>query len=198
MRVFIAEDDRTTRQLLEMLLDKWGYDVESACDGTEAWKRLQRPDAPRVVLLDRIMPGIDGLELCRRVRRLDSHNLTYIIYVTTMAEKQDIVDGLEAGANDYITKPFSNAELRARISAGEKVVKLQSELESRVKELEEALAYIKKLHGVLPICSYCHKIRNEREDWQRLEEYIQERSEATFSHSYCPECLEKHYPEEDI
>ncbi|MCP4674924.1 MAG: response regulator transcription factor [Deltaproteobacteria bacterium] len=196
MRVFVAEDDRTVRLLLERILATWGYEVVSTCDGDAAWEILLKPDAPKLVILDRIMPGVDGLELCRRIRAKDTHNLTYIIHLTTMDEKENIIEGLEAGANDYMTKPFSNAELRARVEVGERMVRLQSELADRVEELENAQAYINQLHGVLPICAYCHKIRDDHDDWQRIEAFISEHSEATFSHSYCPDCLEKHYPQD--
>ncbi len=198
MRILVADDDRTMRVLLERILAAWGFEVVFACDGDEAWELLQQPDAPSLVVLDRLMPGVDGLELCRRIRARDSNNLTYIIHLTTMSEKENIVEGFEAGADDYVIKPFSNAEFRARVQVGERMVKLQSELADRVQQLEGTLAYINKLHGVLPICAYCHKIRDDDDKWQQLEAYISQHSAATFSHSYCPECLEEHYPKDLI
>ena len=194
MRILIAEDDPTTRQLLEVVLTRWGYDVVLTADGIEAWEALKKPDSPNLIILDRMMPGMNGLEVCRKVRENDSNKLKYIIHLTSMSKKEEIVEGFSAGANDYITKPFNHAELEARVAAGVRMIELQSELSSRVIELEEALAYIKKLHGILPICSYCHKIRNTGDSWQRMEEYIEEHSEAKFSHSYCPDCIEKYYP----
>jgi sigma-B regulation protein RsbU (phosphoserine phosphatase) len=196
MKVLIAEDDVTTNAILEAILENWGYEVVITRDGAEAWAKLQEADAPKLVILDRMMPKMDGLEVCRRIRKKDPLNLTYIIHLTTLAAKDDVVAGLGAGANDYITKPFNNQELRARVAVGAEMVKLQVDLADKVEELEQALAHIKQLQGVLPICSYCHKIRDDKEVWQKLEAYVEHHSDARFSHSYCPECLDKYYPEE--
>jgi len=196
MKVLIAEDDATTNAILEAILKNWGYEVVITRDGAEAWAKLQEADAPKLVILDRMMPKMDGLEVCRRIRKKDPLNLTYIIHLTTLAAKDDVVAGLGAGANDYITKPFNNQELRARVAVGAEMVNLQVDLADKVEELEEALAHIKQLQGVLPICSYCHKIRDDKEVWQKLEAYVEDHSDARFSHSYCPECLDKYYPEE--
>jgi DNA-binding response OmpR family regulator len=196
MKVLIAEDDATTNAILESILKKWGYEVITTRDGAQAWAALQQADAPKLVILDRMMPKMDGLEVCRRIRKKDPLNLTYIIHLTTLAGKDDVVAGLGAGANDYITKPFNNQELRARVAVGAEMVKLQVDLADKVERLEEALAHIKQLQGVLPICAYCHKIRDDKEVWQKLEAYVENHSDARFSHSFCPECLDKYYPEE--
>lgn len=195
MKVLIAEDDPTSRLLLESVLKQWGYDVVSTCDGNEAWAAFQADEAPRLAILDWMMPGMDGVEVCRKVRQQDTQNPTYIIILTTLDRKADIVKGLESGADDYVAKPFHQEELRARVQVGRRVVELQSALADRVEELQEALSQIKTLEGLIPICMYCHKIRDDRELWHRMEVYIQARSEAKFSHGLCPECLEKYYPE---
>ncbi len=197
MQLLIAEDDVTTRRLLELVIGRWGYDVISMKNGKEAWDYLTKPDSPNLIILDRMMPEMDGLEVCRRIRQQDKNNLKYVIHLTTLSSIEDIVAGLDAGADDYITKPFNNAELHARIKVGERMIRLQSDLRNRVEELKEALDHIQRLQGILPICSFCHKIRDDRETWQKLEEYVEDRSEAKFSHSYCPECLDKHYPDPD-
>ena len=114
-----------------------------------------------------------------------------------MGRKEDIVAGLEAGANDHITKPFDRDELKARVRVGQRVIELQSALADRVRELEEAMSHIRTLQGILPICMHCHRIRNDQESWERIESYIQEHSEAQFSHGLCPECLEKYYRQTD-
>jgi sigma-B regulation protein RsbU (phosphoserine phosphatase) len=196
MRILIAEDDMTSRLVLERVLSGWGYEVIATGDGAEAWEKFQAPDPPKVVILDRMMPKMDGLTLCRKIRARDSDNPTYIIHLTTLDSKQDIVDGFEAGSDDYITKPFDNAELKARVNVGARLVELRSELAGRVVELEEALQHIKQLQGILPICAYCHKIRDDEDVWQRLESYVEDHTQARFSHSYCPDCLEKYYPED--
>ena len=194
MKVLIAEDDLTSRTLLEATLRERGYEVTSCSDGNAAWAALHSADSPQLAILDWMMPGMDGIEICRRARELIRRIPLYIILLTIMSRKQDIVAGLNAGADDYVTKPFDNDELRARIQAGQRIIQLQTAVADRVRELEDALEHIKTLQGVLPICMHCHKIRDDQESWQRLEEYIQEHSDAQFSHGLCPECLEKYYP----
>jgi len=128
MRIFLAEDDRTSRSILTAILKKWGYDPVVAADGSAAWEILQRDDAPRLVLLDWNMPEMDGLEVCRRIRNEESPNPPYVIMLTGKGEKSDIVQGLDAGANDYICKPYDNDELLARIRVGRRMVELQTAL----------------------------------------------------------------------
>jgi DNA-binding response OmpR family regulator len=195
MRILIAEDDPTSRRVLETVLRKQGHEIEAASDGNEAWQLLQAPDAPRLVILDWMMPGMDGPELCRRLRGRESQNPVYIILLTALIRKENIIEGLDAGADDYVAKPFDKDELNARVQVGKRILDLQSALAHRVGELEEALTHVKTLQGILPICMHCHRIRNDTEAWQKLEEYVEDHSEAAFSHSLCPECLEKYYPE---
>ena len=154
----------------------------------------KRSDAPGLVLLDWMMPGIDGVELCRKLRKRKALQPAYVIIVTTRDNKQDLVEGLAAGANDYIGKPFDNDELRARIEVGQRVLELEEKLARRVRELEDALEHVKTLQGILPICIHCHKIRNDKECWERIEKYIMEHTDAEFTHGLCPECARKHYP----
>jgi two-component system, cell cycle response regulator len=137
MKVMIAEDDRTSRFLLRSFLQKWGYDVVVAEDGDQAWKMLQEADAPRLAVLDWMMPGVDGPELCRRVRSSEGPeaDYTYLILLTAKTEKASIVAGMEAGADDYIVKPFDAHELQVRVRAGERIVQLHQDL----LELKEQL-----------------------------------------------------------
>jgi DNA-binding response OmpR family regulator len=190
MRVLIAEDDRETGRLLKALLDKWGYEVIVARDGAEAWQELQAEGAPRLAILDVMMPYMSGIELCRKVRGMPSCASLYLILLTAKTSRDDVLAGLSAGADDYITKPFDLQELRARVQVGERIVELQESLASRVRELEEALAQVKQLRGLLPICSYCKKIRDDQNYWQRVESYLGQHSDARISHSVCPECYE--------
>jgi DNA-binding response OmpR family regulator len=111
--------------------------------------------------------------------------------LTARTGKGDIVTGLDAGANDYISKPYHPEELKARLEVGRRVLELQQALAERVKQLEAALSHVKALQGILPICSYCHKIRNDKESWERLESYLVKHSEASFTHSICPDCMQK-------
>ena len=191
MRILIAEDDAVSRRLLEALLTRWGYEVTVACDGEEAWRLLQREDAPHLAILDWMMPFMGGLEICRKVREVDHPSPAYLILLTARTGSEDVVQGLETGANDYVTKPFHREELRARVQVGVRVVELQVSLAERVRELEEALANVKQLQGLLPICSYCKRIRADQNYWQQVEGYISEHSEAVFSHGICPDCFEK-------
>ena len=191
MKVLIAEDEIVSRRLLESALPRWGYDVITATDGEEAWAFLQEPDAPAIMVLDWLMPRLDGVEICRRIRAHPRLSSVYIILLTSRAAVEDVVQGLEAGANDYITKPFDAAELRARMQVGVRVVNLQTTLAERVREVEEALSRVKQLQGLLPICSYCKKIRDDQNYWHQVESYVGKHTDARFSHGICPDCTEK-------
>jgi CheY-like chemotaxis protein len=194
----VAEDDATTRRMLEARLQRWGHEVVCAADGTEAWGILQREDAPSLMVLDRMMPGKSGLDLCRDLRATETAITPYIILLTGLGEKENIVEGFDAGADDYVTKPFNSAELRARIKTGERIVDLQRALAKRVEDLEASLAHVKTLQGILPICMHCQKIRNDQESWQKIDSYIQEHTDAHFSHGLCPDCLEEFYPKSEL
>ncbi len=140
MKVLIADDDVTSRLVLAGVLAKCGHDVVSTVDGDEAWEAMRRPDAPRLAILDWMMPGLAGVDVCRRVRTLESDQPPYIIILTTRGEKADIVAGLEAGADDYLAKPFDPGELRARIDVGRRVIELQATLlEARDALTHEAM-----------------------------------------------------------
>ena len=191
MRILIAEDDMVSRFVLESALIKCGYDVVVATDGVEAWRALHQPDPPSLVILDWMMPGMDGLEVCQRIRQDPATQSTYVILLTARASKEDLVLGMEAGADDYIPKPFDREELRVRVQAGARMIGLQQKLADRVQELADALARVRQLQGLLPICSYCKRIRNDQNYWQQIENYIAEHSGAEFSHGICPECYEK-------
>jgi phosphoserine phosphatase RsbU/P len=191
VKVLIAEDDMVSRRLLEATLIKWGYEVVVACDGIAAWELLQSGEPPPLAILDWMMPGLDGLQLCRKIRGIVTPTPPYLILLTAKGRREDIIIGLQAGANDYVTKPFDHEELRARIQVGVRIVELQQSLADRVRALEEALASVKQLQGLLPICSYCKKIRDDQNYWQQVENYISEHSEAQFSHSICPDCYER-------
>ena len=195
MKVFIAEDDATSRKILEQMLMRWGYETVSVTNGEDALEGLRAEDAPNIAIRDWMMPGVDGPEVCRRLRALHKPKPLYIILLTALGQKDDIVSGLDAGADDYMVKPFAKEELHARLGAGRRIIELQTKLEERVRELKEAAYHIKTLQGLLPICMHCHKIRTDNESWQKLEAYIEDHSEAHFSHGLCPECLEIHYPE---
>jgi len=137
MRVLIAEDDRVTRRLLESRLTKWGYDVLAVEDGLQAWEVLQQEDSPRFVLLDWIMPGMDGIDVCRKIRDGLAGAYRYVIILTGKDGLEDVVSGLEAGADDYLTKPVVQQELKVRMNAGSRILNLQDEL----LEAQDALRF---------------------------------------------------------
>jgi phosphoserine phosphatase RsbU/P len=192
VHVLIADDEATSRHLIKVTLGGWGFDVLVAVDGEEALRVLKGSCPPEIALLDWMMPGVDGLEVCRRVRATMPNATTYIILVTARGGLANVVQGLEAGADDYITKPFDPRELRARLHAGARIVQLQQALLERFHELQDAMMRVKQLQGLLPICSYCKKIRNDRNYWEQVDAYVASHSEAQFSHGVCPDCYEVH------
>ena len=165
MKILIAEDDPVSRRLLEAFLGKWGYDIIVTCDGREAWDVLQRPEAPSMVISDWMMPSVDGLELCRKIREMGKSNYTYFIILTSKGSKEDVICGLEAGADDFLVKPFHKEELKYRVQIGERII----ELEQRIL----ALASRDSLTGVL----------NRRAFMERMgqEIYRSKRGNAPFS-----------------
>lgn len=191
MRILIAEDDLVSQRMLEATLAKWGHEVVVTGDGDAAWKVLRSGEAPRLAILDWMMPGLDGAEICRRVRATEAAPPPYLILLTARGSQTDVVAGLNSGADDYVTKPFDRDELRARVQAGTRIVDLQHELADRVRELEDAMSRVKLLQGLLPICSYCKRVRKDENYWQQVESYVSDHSEARFSHGICPPCYEK-------
>jgi phosphoserine phosphatase RsbU/P len=191
MRILIADDDDVSRLELEALLTRHGHEVVAVADGTEAWEILQGEDPPRLAVLDWLMEQLDGVEVCRRVRERPALRSLYLILLTSRGDKEHILAGLQAGANDYVTKPFDRDELLARVRVGAQMLELQAELAARVHELEDALARVNQLQGLLPICSYCKSIRDDQNYWHQVDAYVKSHSEAEFSHGICPSCWEK-------
>ena len=188
MRALVADDDRVTAEILSRTLTRWNFEVTVVADGAAAWQYLGASTTPTLAILDWMMPAIDGPEVCRLVRReLPLANM-YLMLLTARESRGDVVAGLDAGADDYVTKPFDTEELRARVQVGVRVLSLQERLTERVAELQDALANVKQLRGLLPICSYCKRIRGDDQYWQQLEGYIAEHSDAQFSHGICPAC----------
>jgi CheY-like chemotaxis protein len=197
VRVLVADDEPSARMTLAHHLKKAGFDVISVADG-EAARQVMLSDAPpRVLLLDWSMPGLTGPELCRWIREQRNLSSCYLILVTARDSTEALVEGLGAGADDFVRKPFNPTEVVARVRAGQRLSGLQESLAARLSELEAALTEVRQLRGLIPICAHCHSIRSGGELWLKLESYIEQHSEATFSHSICDACMEKHYPVED-
>ena len=190
-RILIAEDHYVSRHLLERNLTNWGFDVITAEDGEKAAAILDASDAPSLAILDWMMPKMDGVEVCSRVRQRVGRPYIYLVLLTAKSQKEEIAAGLEAGADDYVVKPFDPDELRARLKVGQRVVDLERTLAKQVKDVQEALADVKRLRRLLPICMYCKSIRDDRDYWHQVEEYIHEETGTDFSHGICPACMEK-------
>ncbi len=139
MRILIADDSIVSRHLLDATLRKWGYEVVVACDGVEAWNVLQSENSPKLAILDWVMPGLTGPEVCRRVREnaKDKETYTYILLLTSKSLREDLIEGMEAGADDYVTKPFDQHELKVRLRAGTRIIDLERELVTAREELRE-------------------------------------------------------------
>src|SRR5262249_23747091 len=144
----LAEDDHFYRLGLEATLAEWGYDVLAVEDGEKAWQILRERDAPKIAILDWMMPRMDGLEVIRRMRALERAEPTYAIVLTARGGKDNIISALEAGADDYITKPFDRQELHARLQGGKRTVALQASLATRVRQLEDALSGAAKMEAI--------------------------------------------------
>jgi sigma-B regulation protein RsbU (phosphoserine phosphatase) len=181
VRILIADDDQTSTMVLGRTLEQWGFEVVVARDGVEAWERITGDQPPALAIVDWMMPGLDGIELCQRIRATPLRSPLYVILLTQRTSRQDLVAGLEAGADDYLTKPFHRDELRARIHVGQRTLGL--------------IANIKRLSGLLPICSYCKRIRSDTNYWEQVDRYIMEHTDARFSHGICPPCMVKYLEE---
>jgi phosphoserine phosphatase RsbU/P len=196
MRILISEDDLTARLMLTSVLEKQGHQVTVTTNGTEAWAAMQRADAPSLAILDWVMPGLDGLEVVRRVRGRELPNQgAYLIMLTHRGNKADVIAGLQQGANDYLAKPFDPGELHARVEVGRRMLEIQAQLNTQVQELRQALEHIKTLQGILPLCMHCKQIRDDQGYWKKVEVYLSQHSDLQFSHSVCPDCMVKFYPE---
>jgi len=192
MQVLVADDDRIAATVLSQTLRQWEFDVTVVSDGAEALRHLLAlgPSTPALAILDWMMPNLEGADVCRRVRLEMPLANMYLMLLTSLESRGHIIAGLDSGADDYLVKPFDPDELRARINVGLRVIALQERLAERVTELQEALANVKVLHGLLPICSYCKRIRGDDQYWTQVESYISERSDAQFSHGICPPCAD--------
>ena len=190
--VLVADDEPVSRTVVGAMLRKAGYAVLYAPDGEEAWQLLDAADPPLLALLDWEMPGMQGPEIVQKLRRKTAASPTYLILLTSRDSQADIVQGLRAGADDYVTKPANEDELIARVNVGARVVQLQAALADRVRSLEEALANVKALQTLLPMCAYCKSVRNDQNYWEKVETYFAQHSNVSFTHSYCPSCFERY------
>lgn len=192
MKILIAEDEFTTRMMVQVCLENWGYRVDSVTNGEEAWELLQKPDAAHIAILDWEMPVIDGIEVCRRVKEMEVENPPYIILLTGRDSETDIIRGFDAGAEDYMTKPFNDNELRARVRVAERLVRTQSSLSESVFELKEALNQLELLESGVEICGSCQKIFSSYDgEWYSLEDVLHNGADPRIIAHNCPDCTKK-------
>ena len=181
MRILISEDEVVSRLVLGSKLKELGHEVIEARDGTEAWTLFQKETA-RIIVTDWLMPGMDGGEFCELVRAQVDQPYTYIIVLTSLSGKGSYMEAMDAGADDFLTKPVDMDELTARLRVAERVLALQTE--------------VQLMQRLLPICMYCRKIRDsdasweDQSSWQELEAYVAEKDDVQFSHGVCKDCFE--------
>jgi CheY-like chemotaxis protein len=177
VKILAVEDDAVSRTILRQALRKLGHDVIEAENGSQAWKRLKE-EPVRVVVSDWSMPEMDGLELCRKIRATVGAEYTYFVLLTARdASGENQQAAADAGVDDFLTKPLVFDELWNRLRVAERILRYATQ----VRQLEE----------MMPICSYCKKIRDDQNYWQQIEGYINERTGSEFSHSICPDCYQR-------
>lgn len=179
-RVLVVDDTQRDRDLLAAVLEREGYEVVPAADGAEALDLAARME-PAVILLDILLPGMDGIEVCRALKADPATAGIPVIFLTGQSKSDQILAGFEAGAVDYVTKPFRILELLARVHVHVELRRVRNE--------------VRVLRGILPTCSGCKKIRDEQGDWHAIESFITQRSEAQFTHGLCPDCIPIYFPD---
>lgn len=208
MAILIVDDSRDEQTLLSTRLRTAGYEALMVADSAEAVLGMLTQESAGqgmgeidLILMDIMLPGVDGLEACRRIKAIERLRDIPIIVITVKTDEQALLAAFAAGAMDYIRKPVNSAELVARVASALTLKKerdtrkaREEELLMRTQELEQALREVKVLHGLIPICAKCKRVRTDNGDWQYLEEYIQARSEAEFSHGICQVCMKEVYP----
>lgn len=188
--ILIVDDTPTNIDLLSLVLQRRNYKVRIADSGQRALDQVAL-DPPDLILLDIMMPGLDGFETCRRLKLNPAHANIPVIFITALDEMKDKLRGFQVGGVDFITKPFQAEEVLARVKTHLTIQKLYTDLARKNEKLEMALEEVKTLQGIVPICSMCKSIRDDKGYWQKVEMYVSERMGTKFSHSYCPVCLEK-------
>lgn len=189
--VLIVDDNPHNVRLVAGILSESGRcDLSFATDADEALEVMDHI-VPDLILLDVNMPGMNGYELCRVIKAREAWGEIPVIFLTAQRDEEYVLKGFDAGGSDYVSKPFARKELLARILVQLELKQKRDELARRNAELEEALSRIKRLEGIIPICMYCKKIRDDNDSWQQMEKYISEHSDALFSHGICPHCFDR-------
>lgn len=192
--IVLIDDEADYANMLKIRLNSVGYDPVVFSDPLEGIMHIQK-NSTDLVLLDINMPGMNGLDMCKRLKESTNTRDVPVIFLTARVESHDIVRGFEAGGVDYITKPVNAQVLLARVRTHVSLKRALDEQKVLIQKLQDSLAEIKKLSGLLPMCAHCKKIRDDKGYWEKVEVYIEEHSEAQFSHGICPECMKSLYPE---
>lgn len=190
VHVVIAEDHKRTREALSTILESKAFHVTSVATGTDAIDLLTTSEQQCLALIDWNLPGATGIEICRAIRKARPPHQVYIIVITAREEEEAIAEALGAGADDFIRKPCGVSELIARVRNGQRTLQLEGSLAERIVELEDALTKVQQLQGLLPICMYCKKVRDDSNYWQEIEAYIHTHTGTDFSHGICPDCMQ--------
>jgi DNA-binding response OmpR family regulator len=193
-RILVVDDEEMVLEYLSKRLEKHNYEVVTCLSGEKALEKVKALDFD-VVILDVILPGIDGYEVCRRLKSDKKTSGIMVLILSVRKTVQERLKGYSVEADDYITKPYDPEELLAKVQI---LLRLKNALDERdrfIYKLQQALSKVKTLSGLLPICSSCKKIRDDKGYWNQIEDYIRAHSPAHFSHSVCPECAKRLYPE---
>ena len=198
IKIMVVDDDPDVLFATTRVVKSEGYQVQNASSGAECRSMVEK-DRPDLILLDVMLPDIEGSELCRELKSDPLFQDIFIILISGMkTSSTEQAGGLDGGADGYIARPISNRELAARVNAMVRILLVERERDRLISELKEALLNVKRLSGLLPICSHCKKIRDDKGYWNQIESYIHAHSEAEFSHSICQECARKYYPDMDL
>jgi CheY-like chemotaxis protein len=201
-RILIVDDEPINLQVIAGALRR-DYDIITAQSGPEALDRLNE-QPPDLILLDVMMPVMDGFDVCTRIKAVEAFSDIPVIFLTALDAMSGETRGLEAGGIDYVAKPVNLALLKLRVhnhlvlkERGDLVREQRDALAARTAELEAALERIRRLEGILTICMHCKQVRNDDAMWQQLDQYLSDHTDVRFSHGICPDCLAKHYPRRD-
>jgi len=192
--ILIVDDVPENIQVIASVLSNESCEISAATSGEQALKVISNT-SPDLILLDIVMPGMDGFEVCSILKKMPETENIPIIFLTAMTETDNIVKGFELGAVDYVTKPFKTAEMLSRVRTHLKLKRALDAEKELAANLKDALAQVKQLSGIIPICSNCKNIRDDDGYWQQVEMYIKEHTTAMFSHGICPDCVRKLYPD---
>lgn len=195
--VLLVDDAPDYLMLLKQCLAEDGYEIRMASSGSQALSGIG-DHPPDIVLLDINMPEMDGYEVCKALKADDQHKDIPVIFISTLESPEDKVKAFEAGGIDYVCKPVFSEEVRARVATHLKIAQLQQDNEDTIERLEATIDELKQIKGLLPICSNCKSIRDDEGYWNSVEKYFEERIDAEFSHSFCPECAIKLYAQKGL